>query len=124
MTAAKKHSVAHSVVSPLRKFSEVVIDGVTYRLAFSFGTIALVELQTPGLNLLQGLETLVNLNASTLLALFWASLLTFQDSITREMAGELIRLDTLRPISEAIAHAYNLSMPEQKKTEETVSEVK
>ena len=100
------------------KFATLEIDGVKYSLAYDFNAICKIE-ELTGVNLLEALESLQNgLSASQLRGLFLAALeagpeAAFPGKTPRESletAGELIRLDTLLPITKALSEAYNLSM--------------
>lgn len=108
-----KKSVAGTVDDPTIHFSELVVDGETYRLAYSFNSIALAEREA-GCNLLAGLEGLGNLSAIQLRGLLWAAMKVAAPDIPIERAAALIRLDTMQSVTEALAKAYNLSMPEKK----------
>jgi hypothetical protein len=111
-----KH-VAGTIKDPTIKFSTLTIDEQDYKLAYSFNSIAEAEAVTKT-NLLNGLETLTNLNASNLRGLLWAAMLIAQPKTTLEDAGTLIRLDTIGPVTLALAEAYNLSLPEKKSVDE------
>jgi hypothetical protein len=54
----------------------------------------------------------------------FAALKVAQPETTIEKAGQLFRLDTIGVITIAIAEAYKLSMPEQKKSNEPEDESK
>jgi len=100
----------------------LALGGRTYRLAYSFNAIAEAE-HLAGCNLLGGLENLENLTAIQLRGLLYAALVVAHPTIpdgdgqrplTVEDAGLLVRLDTIGPITGALAEAYRLSMPEKK----------
>ena len=101
------------------QFHKLKIDGAEYTLAYDYNKICEVE-ELTGINLLAALENLRSLSAGQLRGLFLAALEAGPEQAfpgktpeqSLEMAGDLIRLDTLTPITEALAAAYNLSIPE------------
>lgn len=120
---ASKRSVAGSAIDPTIEFAKLVVDEKEYRLAYSFNSIALAEAHA-GCNLLRGLESLTDLSAVQLRGLLYAALTVAHPELTIADAGNLIRLDTIGPITTALAEAYTLSMPSAKKKspDESVSE--
>lgn len=115
-----KKSVAGTKDDPTIKFATLALDGQEYSLCYSFNAIALAE-KTAGCNLLSGLQTLTDLSAMQLRGLLFAALTVAQPELTINDVAKLIRLDTIGPITMAIAQAYTLSMPnndEQKKSDE------
>lgn len=109
-----RKTVARTAADPTIRFSKLEIEGAMYSLAYDYNAIAVAE-NVAGVNLLEGLRNLENLNAQQLRGLLYAALLIAHPRMTIEEAGSLIRLNTLLPISEAIAQAYVYSLPEKKK---------
>jgi hypothetical protein len=109
-----KKNVAGTAADPVIKFATLTLDGREYRLAYSFNAIAEAE-RAAGCNLLAGLENLSDLTALQLRGLLYGALMVSNPDITIEQAGAMIRLDTLDPVTAALAEAYGLSMPEDKK---------
>jgi hypothetical protein len=99
-----KHSVAGTVADPTIEFAELKLNGKIYRLSYSFNSIAEAE-HVAGCNLLAGLESLLDLTA------LQAAMSVADPEVTIEQAGSLVRLDTIEPITEALAKAYRVSMP-------------
>lgn len=110
---APKRSVAGGAADPTIQFAKLEIDGQTLRLAYSFNAIAEAE-HVAGCNLLGGLENLGDLTALQLRGLLYAALSVADPKASVEQAGALIRLDTIAPITMALAEAYRLSMPDNK----------
>jgi hypothetical protein len=107
-------TVAGTPANPLVQFATLTIEGEQqYRLAFDFNAIAEAE-TAAGCNLLSGLQNLSDLTAMQLRGLLYAALRKAQPRLTIQAAGALIRLDTLAPITLALAEAYALSMPKKK----------
>jgi hypothetical protein len=112
-----KKSVANTAADPTIQFAELEIDGVKYKLAYSFNAIAEAE-AVAGCNLLEGLRHMaVDVSAAQLRGMLYAAMTVAQPKVTLEQAGKLIRLDTLPAITLALGEAYYLSFPEQKKIE-------
>jgi hypothetical protein len=107
-----KRSVAGSALDPTIQFARLEIDGLSYKLAWSFNAIAEAE-SVAGCNLLSGLENLSALSALQFRGLFYAALSVAQPAMSIEKAGRLVRLDTKGPIANALAEAYQLSMPDK-----------
>jgi hypothetical protein len=113
---AFKKTVAGTVLDPTIQFSSITIDEQTYKLCYSFNSLAIAE-KNAGCNLLRGIESLQDLSAIQLRGLLYAALLVAHPDITIEQAAHLIRIDTLGPVTLALAEAYTLSMPVAKKNE-------
>src|ERR1051325_6178842 len=114
-----KKSVAGTHLDPTIKFAKLTIDDQEYQLAYSFNSIAIAE-QVAQCNLSEGLQSLTELSALQLRGLLYAALLMGWDKdepLTINTAGDLIRFDTLVPITTALGESYMLSLP--KKSEET-----
>ena len=110
------NSIAKTSIDPTIQFSTLTIDGTDYKLAYSFNSIAIAEHEAKT-NLLEGLLNLSSLNASQLRGLLYGSMLLAQPKTSIHEAGSLIRLDTIGPVTQAIAEAYSLSLPPSKKNE-------
>jgi hypothetical protein len=108
-----KKSVASTALDPTIQFATLTIDGELYKLVYSFNAIAKAEGVT-GCNLLNGLLSLESLSAVHLIGLLYAALSVAHPDMTVEKAGELVRLDTISSITQALAEAYALSMPQKK----------
>lgn len=111
---AKRNTVSGTTIDPTIEFAKLVVDENEYRMCYSFNSIALAEAHA-GCNLLRGLESLTDLSAVQLRGLLYAALTVAHPEITIDDAGKMIRLDTIGPITEALAEAYTLSMPQNKK---------
>ena len=99
-------------------FATLAIEGEQpLKLAFDFNAIAEAE-QLAGCNLLEGLQNLSGMTALQLRGLLFAALRKAQPKMTIQAAGALIRLDTLGPITLALAEAYSLSI--RKKTADPI----
>ena len=109
----KQRSVAGTPADPTLHFAKLELDDETYLLAYSFNAIATAE-NVAGCNLLGGLENLTDLTARQLRGLLYAAMAVANPKVTIEQAGELIRLDTITPVTTALAEAYRLSMPAKK----------
>jgi hypothetical protein len=116
-------TVDGGALDPTILFATLMVDGKEYKLAYSFNAIAAAE-RTAGCNLLTGLESLSDLTAQQLRGLLFAALSIAHPTVkegekerllTVEDAGQMIRLDTIAPITTSLAEAYRLSMPEKKK---------
>jgi hypothetical protein len=108
----RKRSVAGTAQDPTIQFAKLEVDGNAYKLAYSFNAIAEAE-TSAGCNLLGGLENLGSLTALQFRGLLFAALSVAQPKMTIEEVGRLIRLDTKSAIANALAEAYQLSMPEK-----------
>lgn len=101
------------------EFIDLSIDGHGYTLAYDFNEICKAE-TLAGVNLLEALQDLRSLTAGQLRGLFIAALETgeldaFPGKSPRqslEAAGDLIRLDTIGPITLALAKAYGFAVQE------------
>jgi len=111
--AFTKRSVVGTAADPTLQFADLEIDGVKYKLAYSFQAIAEAE-GLAGCNLLDGLKNLMDLSARQLRGLFFAALSIAHPKITIEGATGLIKIDNIVPITRALAEAYNLSIPDKK----------
>jgi len=109
-------TVAGSRKDPTIQFATLTLDGQEYKLAYSFNAIAEAE-NRAGCNLLSGLQDLRDLNAQQLRGLLYAALSVAHPKITVEEAGDMIRLTTITTITDALAAAYILSLPEKKKSD-------
>ena len=78
-------------------------------LAYDFNAIADAE-EPAGCNLLAALESLSDISAMQLRGLLFAAVVSTPKPTILE-CGELIRVDTIAPITTALADAYNLSIP-------------
>ena len=78
-------------------------------LAYDFNAIADAE-EPAGCNLLAALESLSDIRAMQLRGLLFAAVVSTPKPTILE-CGELIRVDTIAPITTALADAYNLSIP-------------
>lgn len=110
---AIRRLVSKTGANPTVEFSTLLLDGEKYKLVYNFNAIAEAE-ENAGCNLLGGLENLQNLTAIQLRGLLYAALGVAHPEITVTDAGRMIRLNTIAPITEALAEAYRLSMPEAK----------
>jgi len=111
----KSESVASTPADPVAQFAELKIDGETYHLAYDFNAIAEAE-KLAGAKLLLGIAGLMNTacTAAQLRGLLYAGLRKAQPKMTIAEVGQLIRIDTLPAVYEAIRVAYEASMPESK----------
>ena len=111
--AFTKRSVVGTAADPTLQFADLEIEGVKYKLAYSFQAIAEAE-HLAGCNLLSGLENLADLSARQLRGLFFAALSIAHPKVTIAEATQLIRVESILPITLALAQAYNLSIPDKK----------
>ena len=105
-------------------YIEFEIGGVKHTLAYDFNKICEAE-ELTGCNLLAALTHLSSLSAAELRGLFYAALeagpkhafpgRTPQESL--EEAGNMIRIDTILPIGEALSQAYGLTLAESQEEE-------
>ena len=109
--------ITNTEIDPLLEHAVLTIDGKEYRMVYSFFAIALAE-NMAKCNLLSALENLTNLNAQQLLGLTYAGMKVLQPNVTMEEVGKLIRLDTIGPVTMALAEAYSKSLPASKKNED------
>jgi hypothetical protein len=117
-----KKSVAGSHADPTIQFSTLTIDDQKFSLCFSFNAIALGE-HAAGCNLLNGLLNLQSgMSALELRGLLYAAMTVAKPDTTIEDAGKLIRLDTIGPVTMALAEAYSLSLPKKSVESEVASE--
>jgi hypothetical protein len=121
MPRPKPRNVAGTVDDPTISFAALDLEGKTYKLAYSFNALAAAEAAAK-CNLLAGLENLRDLSAVQLRGLLYAALSVAHPRMTVEDAGLMIhpfttpaRPETITPITRALAEAYGLSMPEDKK---------
>ena len=105
-------------IDPTLPKVEIILDGKTRYLCFTFGALALAErkLREQGItaNLLHALD-LSNLDASRVVPLLFAALITHSPNVTIEEVISLVTLRNLGTIFEGIATAYgaSLSVPEK-----------
>ena len=113
----KKHgNAATAADNPTVKYAHVSVDGETYKLIYNYAAIAAAE-RLAGCNLLMGLENLMSLSASQFLGLLYAAMSKAQPKLTMDDVAELIRLDTMGMLQEALAEAYMNSLPAKKDTD-------
>ena len=91
------------------QFVELHCCGQDLRLAYDFNEICDAE-RACGCNLLAALESLKGLGAAQLRGLLYAALRPAHPIVTLQEVGTLIRVDTVLPITEAMAHAYQLAL--------------
>ncbi len=116
---AKNAKVAKNpAVDPTLPKVELKLDGKTYHLCFTFAALALAEakLRKEGVNvnLLHALD-LSSLDATRVVPLLYAALITHEPDMTFTEAAALVTLRNLGAIFEGIASAYgeSLSEPDQ-----------
>ncbi len=107
-----KNNLTGTTSDPNIQFSELVIDGKKLKLAYSFRGIRLAE-RASGVNLLNGLKNLNEVTGEQLAGLLWAALLVDNPKCKFEDVDDLIRLDTIAAISNALVDAYILSFPKK-----------
>jgi hypothetical protein len=107
------------VADPLVEFATLRIDGESYNLVYDFNAIAEAE-KLAQCNLLHGIASLLASGATAmqLRGLLYAAMRKAHPKMTIDKAGELIRIDTMPDIYEALGEAYRNSMPEAKKLAE------
>jgi len=110
-------TIAGGPLDPTIQFSTLTIDGEDHKLAYSFKTIRLAEVETKT-NLLNGMKNLNNISAGELVGLLWAALLVDKPKTKLSDVDKLVRFDTLVPISEALTQAYLLSIPKKEQEPE------
>lgn len=97
------------MTNPTFRYSTLSIDGVEYKLAYSFNSIAECEAESR-CNLLEGLDSLDSMNALQLRGLFYAALKPLQPLMTVEQAGDMIAVNGIVGVAAAVAVAYKLSL--------------
>jgi len=86
--------------------------GIEKELVLTYDFNAIAEAEEPaGCNLLAALESLSDITAMQLRGLLFAAIVSTPKPTIIE-CGELIRVDTIAPITTALADAYNLSLPD------------
>src|SRR5579872_7172332 len=103
--------------APIVEFVTLEIDGEVYSLGgLDFNAIADAELVAK-CNLLLGIAGMLTngMTAQQTRGLLYASLRRAHPKITLQDAGNLVRVDTLPDINDALLRAYNASLPEGKK---------
>jgi len=118
-----KRSVAGTKDDPTIQFAPLTLDGKSYKLCYSFNSIAIAE-SVAGCNLLRGMEKLTDLTALQFRGLLYAALTVAHPDLSVEDAGNLIRFDTYAPIMDALGEAYRLSLPDSKKKSAGATEPK
>jgi hypothetical protein len=114
---SKKKTVANTVVDPTIRFATIELGEESFKLAYSFNSIAECEAKT-GVNLLEGLNDLNNINAAMLRGLLWSAMIVAQPDTTIEDAGNLITFKNKQTIYNGIVNAYLLSMPDWEESTE------
>lgn len=94
------------------KTSTLQIDGKTLALAYDFNAIADAE-GPAGCNLLAALENLSDLSAQQLRGLLYAAIVVELPEVKPTVVdcGNMVRLDTIAPITMALAKAYEIATP-------------
>lgn len=112
----RRESVAGTASDPLVKFWPLELDGKTYKLSYDFNAIAEAE-KLAGCNLLMGMGAMLisYTTAQQMRGLLYAAVRKAHPKMTIEECGQLIRIDTIADIKDAIVHAYNESLPEANK---------
>jgi hypothetical protein len=111
--------VAHiPEVDPTLPKVELTLSGKKYYLCFTFEALALAESefrkQGIKVNLIEALD-LSSLDASRVVPLLFAALITHDPELTIEQAAKLVKLRNLPKIFEAIVQAYAASLAEPDK---------
>ena len=105
-------------IDPTLPKVELVLDGTSRYLCFTFAALALAEgkLREQGMttNLLHALD-LSKLDASRVVPLLYAALITHSPDLTIEEVVSLVTLRNLGAIFEGIANAYSASLSEPEK---------
>jgi hypothetical protein len=96
----------------ISKTAVLGLDGQKHRLVYNFNEIALAE-PVAGCNLLRALENLRDLSGIQLRGLLYAAIKPLNAEATIDEVGAMIRVDTIEPITTALAEAYALSVPEK-----------
>ena len=111
-----------ALVDPALPKVEVKLGDKSYFLCFTFGALALAEAKLreigQSVNLLMSLD-FASIDATRLVPLFFASLITHQSDITPDAACTLITLRNMGVIYEGLANAYMASIAEPEKDAET-----
>src|SRR5580692_7793353 len=93
------------------KTSKLSIDNKELLLAYDFNAIADAE-ESAGCNLLAALENLTNITATQLRGLLYAAIVS-EPRLTLREAGDLVRVNTISVVTNALADAYNLTLAEE-----------
>lgn len=107
-----KKNATSDDVRPTLLFTEIAIEGTTYKMCFNLGALAKAETEL----LAQGhdvniLTALPSLNLSSTIILFAASLRKFHPEIPFEDAKELLTLPYVMVAANAIADAWKKALP-------------
>ncbi len=106
-------------IDPTLPKVELILDGEPYYLCFNFGAFALAQAHFRKIgiecNLLHALD-LSNMDATQLVPLLYAALITFKPGIPFEKVASLVTFRNIGSIFEGIAKAYAASLadPEDK----------
>lgn len=113
----------HSPLDPTLPKASVTLDGVTYHLCFTFAALILAEakLREQGVivNLIEALD-LNSLDATKVVPLVYAALVTHQPDTTFEDAAKLVTLRHFAALRLSLYEAFVESMAEPDKDATTV----
>jgi hypothetical protein len=105
-------------VDPTLPKVSMTLNGEEYFLCFTFGALASAEAKLRKLgieaNLLRALD-LSNLDATHLVPLLYAALITHKPDISPEQVAKMVRLQDIPAIFQALAKAYVESLAEPEK---------
>jgi hypothetical protein len=120
---AKAKQIAHNPeLDPTMPKIEIKLGDKSYFLCFTFSAIALAEAKlraagTPA-NLIHALD-LSTMDASKIVPLFYAALISHQPDIKPEVAASLVTMKNLGTIFQGIADAYIASLSDPEETAKT-----
>jgi hypothetical protein len=99
-----------------KKTATLTIDGKSYPIGYDFNEICNVE-AVAQCNLLHGLQDLANLSVGQLRGLLLAGIRAgdSKSTLTLQDAGNLIKINTIGDVTEAIAESIVLTLPETAK---------
>jgi hypothetical protein len=106
-----KKTVAGTPADPTVRYISVSLNGETYKLAYDFNNIAMVESLT-GVNLFSAFS-LSGINANQLRGLFYGCLLKAHPKMTMVDVSKLMTLPNMPAITQAIVDTWSASMPDQ-----------
>ena len=126
-----RKSVAGTAADPVIEFVELKVASVeggpveTYRLCYDLNSIADVEIEVPGCNLLQGMGRVFMHGANTAQyrGLLYAGLRLAHPKMTLREAGRILQnMENFPLVRKALIEAWNASMPEDRRFREDPTE--
>jgi hypothetical protein len=117
-----KQQVANTAIDPTIDFTDIVLDGKTYKLTFDFASLAQAEAalapKHPEINLLRHLFHDGVYRLEQIQELFACSLYKAQPDLDYDAAKALVNMRTIVPVAAAVLTAWKASMEEPKAEDE------